>query len=205
MLDLLSPSYDIGAPNCLGFSGLRIGATALHIGKMPNNKPRTEPIDVGLPQSSIQGQIRKPRICSPGYLGDLPARASHPPIRRKMLPENNKAVDGPPEPIELSVEGEKFSKELEERFYLSKDLDVSICKSKALASPNSSLTTSLGKSLAMELFYDQTFGNEVMATQRHRSIRETFQDVFASSSSLRWLRSIGKGRKPFSRPPIPEF
>lgn len=126
-------------------------------------------------------------------------------IKRKMLPENNRAVNGPPEPVELSEEGIQFSRELEMRFSLLSSLDVSCCKDVAWPSPTSSLTTSLGKSLAFEVRCSQLYGNDVATNQRHRSIRESFQNVFATSSSIRWIKSIGKARKAFSRPPIPNF
>lgn len=148
-------------------------------------------------------------MCQAAALGTVPVYDLPGPrqsIKRKMIPGYNKAEDVPPEPLELSEDGEQFSEELELRFALTGTIEISNERIPR-PSPSSSLTSSLGKSVALELLCYPSYGKEVAVVEapRHRSIRETFQDVVASSNSMRWLRSVGKGKKKFSRPPIPNF
>lgn len=129
------------------------------------------------------------------------------PIKRKMLPLDNKAASGLSEPIELSEDGERFSKELELRFFLAETLDIPTGM-KPAPSRCSTMSSKSEKSVELELLCYPSYGKEIaveVEAPRHRSIRETFQSVVGSSSSMRWLKSIGKGKKKFSRPPIPNF
>lgn len=132
-------------------------------------------------------------------------------IKRKKLPPGSGAtgsgsgtVEPNLEPIELSADGEEFSRELETRFSLNRSLEL-LRERPSKLSPNSTWTSSLGKPVAMKVLCTASYGKESVIAQHRRSIRETFQDAVSNASSVRWLRSIGKGRKTFSRPPIPRF
>lgn len=199
-LGVPSSCYGIKAPDLLYNTRPRVLAAAPDIDPVVTDGHRaSQKSDTG---NGAEGKLCKAEALGPVPVYDLPYIQQ--PNKRKALPTNNKAIEVQSEPVELSADGEKFSKELELRFSLSESLELSSEKAPR-PSPSSSLTTSLGKSLAFELLCYPSYGKETAVTQRHRSIREAFQDVVAGSNSMTWLKSIGRGKKKLSRPPIPRF
>ena len=195
-----SSCYSIRAPDLLSNTPSSILAAAPDIGPVVTEGPGAS--EMSDTENGAEGQL-----CKAEALGTVPVYGLpciQQPIKRKLLPADNKAVAVQPQPIELSADGERFSKELEQRFSLAASLGLPSVKTPR-PSTSSSLTTSLGKSLAVELLCYPSYGKETAVTQRHRSIREAFQEVVSGSSSMRWLKSIGKGKKKFSRLPIPDF